>query len=115
IRLYRETLVALRSLYLESAKLLGGSYGWLAGADNPDAAAVAGQMDDLHRGLVMKLFATAAGGLAGDGMHQRQLGRVTLEHLWGGPVMGSRLREAIDWLLAEGEALDWPELVRPFN
>lgn len=115
IRLYRETLVALRSLYLESAKLLGGSYGWLAGADNPDAAAVAGQMDDLHRGLVMKLFATAAGGLAGDGMHQRQLGRVTLEHLWGGPVMGSRLREAIAWLLAEGESLDWPELVRPFN
>lgn len=115
IRLYRETLVALRALYLDSAKLLGGSYGWLAGAGNPDAAAVAGQMDDLHRGLVMKLFAAAGGGLASDGMHQRQLGRVTLEHLWGGPVMGSRLREAIAWLLAEGEAIDWPELVRPFN
>ncbi len=115
IRLYRETLVALRGLYLDSAKLLGGSYGWLAGAGNPDAAAVAAQMDDLHRGLVMKLFATAAGGLASDGMHQRQLGRVTLEHIWGGPVMGSRLREAIAWLLQEGEALDWTELVRPFH
>lgn len=115
IRLYRETLAALRTLYLDSAKLLGGSYGWLAGTDNPDAAAVAGQMDDLQRGLVMKLFATATGGQANDSMHQRQLGRVTLEHIWGGPVMGSRLREAITWLLEEGAALDWSELVRPFH
>ncbi len=102
-------------LYLDSAKLIGGSYGWLAGADNPDAAAVAGQMDDLHRGLVMKLFATAAGGLQHDSMHQRQLGRVTLEHLWGAPVMGAQLREALAWLFQEGDAIEWQELVRPFN
>jgi len=114
IRLYRETLVAIRDLYITSGSLIRDSYGWLADDSTSDAASLADQMDDLHQGLVMKVYATAIPSLRADTMHQRQLGRATLEHIWGTTVMGSRLREAVGWLIQESENFRWQDLVRPF-
>jgi hypothetical protein len=114
IRLYRETLIALRSLYVESGKLIRGSYAWLAGGDEPNAGSIAQQMDNLHQGLVMKVYATAVPNLQSAAMQQRQLGRATLEHIWGTTVMGSQLQEAVDWLIAESGKFRWHDLVRPF-
>lgn len=116
IRLYRETLVAIRELYVDSGNLIRGSYGWLAddGVGAVDAASLAGQMEDLHQGLVMKVYATAVPSLRADTMHQRQLGRATLEHIWGTTVMGSQLREAVSWLIQESDKFRWHDLVRPF-
>ena len=114
IRLYRETLTATRVLYVESGKLIRGSYAWLSGGDDPDAASIAQQMDNLHQGLVMKVYASAVPNLRAGTMQQRQLGRVTLEHIWGTTVMGSRLEEAVDWLINESEKFRWHDLVRPF-
>jgi predicted AAA+ superfamily ATPase len=114
LRLYRETLEAIRELYIESGKLLRGSYGWLSGGDDPDAASLAEQMDELHQGLVMKIYATAVPSLTPGAMHGRQLGRATLEHIWGTTVMGSRLHEAVAWLMGESEKFRWRDLVRPF-
>lgn len=114
IRLYRETLEAIRELYIESGKLIRGSYGWLAGGDDPEAASLAEQMDELHQGLVMKIYGTAVPSLRPDAMHRRQLGRITLEHIWGTTVMGHRLHDAVTWLLEESEKFRWQELVRPF-
>jgi hypothetical protein len=120
IRLYRETLLAIRELYVDSGNLIRGSYGWLAGdgVDNgvgaADAASLAGQMEDLHQGLVMKVYATAVPSLRADTMHQRQLGRATLEHIWGTTVMGPQLRDAVTWLIRESDKFRWQDLVRPF-
>jgi len=114
IRLYRETLAATRELYVESGKLIHGSYAWLSDDDDPDAASIARQMDNLHQGLVMKVYASAVPNLRSGTMQQRQLGRVTLEHIWGTTVMGSQLQEAVDWLIAESEKFRWADLVRPF-
>lgn len=114
IRLYRETLIAIRDLYISSGSLIRDSYGWLAGDEATDAASLADQMDDLHQGLVMKIYATAIPSLRADTMHQRQLGRATLEHIWGTTVMGTQLRQAVDWLLQESENFRWQDLVRPF-
>jgi len=114
IRLYRETLLAIRDLYISSGSLIRDSYGWLAGTEASDAASLADQMDDLHHGLVMKVYATASPSLGADTMHQRQLGRATLEHIWGTTVMGTQLRQAVGWLIQESENFRWQELVRPF-
>ncbi|MGV3484885.1 MAG: AAA family ATPase [Planctomycetaceae bacterium] len=114
IRLYRETLRDLQSLYIESGKLIRGSYGWLAGGEHPDAASIAEQMNNLHQGLVMKVYATAVPNLQSAALAQRQLGRATLEHIWGTTVMGSRLQEAVDWLIDESSKFRWHDLVRPF-
>ncbi len=114
IRLYRETLIALRSLYIESGKLVHGSYAWLAGGEVADDTTIAQQMDQLHQGLVMKVYSTAVPNLQAFAMQQRQLGRATLEHIWGTTVMGSKLQEAVQWLIDESDKFRWSELVRPF-
>jgi hypothetical protein len=63
--------------------------------ENADAAAIAQQMDDLHQGLLMKVFAAVVPTADSRTIEQRQLGRVLLEHLWGKSVMGHQLHEAV--------------------
>jgi len=62
----------------------------------------------------MKVYATAVPSLHADTMHHRQLGRATLEHIWGATVMGTQLRSAVNWLIEESEKFRWQDLVRPF-
>lgn len=114
IRLYRETLRETRALYVESGNLVRGSYGWLTGGEDMDAASIADQMDDLHQGLLMKVFAAVVQGIDARNIGQRQMGRVLLEHIWGKSVMGSQLQEAVAWLLNASNDFEWRDLVRPF-
>ncbi len=114
IRMYRESLKQTRQLYVESGQLIRGSYAWLAGGDQADAQSIADQMDDLHQGFLMKVFAAVVPDVKSRTLEQRQLGRVLLEHIWGTSVMGSQLREAVDWLVGAAEEFDWQDLVRPF-
>ena len=65
IRLYRESLKETQALYIESGELVRGSYGWLTGGDDADAASIAGQMDDLHQGFLMKVFASVVPSVQG--------------------------------------------------
>ncbi|WP_153558445.1 AAA family ATPase [Roseimaritima sediminicola] len=113
-RLYREALQATEQLYAESGQLLRGSYGWLSDGNPADIAAIADQMNDLHHGLVMKVFASSLADPQNRTLQQRQLGRVLLSHLWNEPVIGHRLNEAMDWLIGEAEKFRWSDLVRPF-
>lgn len=114
IRLYRETLKQTQALYIESGELVRGSYGWLAGGNAADAAAIAQQMDDLHQGFLMKVFASVVPNVEARTMEQRQLGRVLLEHIWGKSVLGRQLHEAVDWLIGASNDFRWSDLVRPF-
>ena len=114
IRLYRDALKETQALYAEGAQLVRGSYGWLSGGQDADAESIAQQMDDLHQGFLMKVFAAVVPDVQARTMEQRQLGRVLLEHIWGKSVMGSQLHEAVDWLIDAAEDFRWSDLVRPF-
>ncbi|WP_146392774.1 AAA family ATPase [Allorhodopirellula solitaria] len=114
IRLFREALEQTQQLYVEAGKLAEGSYGWLAGDDAVEGADMSAQMDALHQGFVMKVFAETLPDPSARTMEQRQLGRVLLEHLWGQPVMGAHLHDSIDWLLDTAQDLSWYDVVRPF-
>lgn len=114
IRLYREALQETQALYVESGELIRGSYGWLSGGEDADAVSVSRQMDDLHQGFLMKVFAAVVPDAKGRTMEQRQLGRALLEHIWGKSVMGSQLHEAVDWLMGASHDFQWSDLVRPF-
>lgn len=114
IRLYRETLKETQALYVEAGQLVRGSYAWLGGGEDPDAGSIADQMNDLHQGFLMKVFATVVPDASAKNMEQRQLGRVLLEHIWGKSVLGSQLHEAVDWLINAAGDFQWSDLVRPF-
>ncbi len=118
IRLFREALAQTRKLYVEAGEIAEGSYGWLAGDDasalSTGNSTMAEQMDDLHQGFVMKIFAETLPDPRAQTMEQRQLGRILLEHIWHTPVMGTHLHEAIDWLITTAQALSWYDVTRPF-
>lgn len=126
VRMYRETLQATRGLYLESGDLIRGSYGWLRGGSSGDgggsqtsddptvAESIASQMDDLHHGFVMKVFATVVPRVDAAAMGQRQMGRALLQHIWGKSVLGTELHGAVDWLIGTAGELQWSDLIRPF-
>src|SRR6056297_5570 len=114
LRLYRESLQETRALYHQAGESIRGSYVWLGDDQHADARSVADQMDDLHQGFVMKVFAAIVPDASGKNIEQRQLGRALLEHIWGKSVMGSRLHEAVDWLIDAAGDFQWSELVRPF-
>lgn len=113
IRLYRESLRQTQALYIASGELIRGSYGWL-GREGDDATSIANQMEALHQGFVMKVFAAVVDNADAQALEQRQLGRVLLEHLWGKSVLGSQLQEAVNWLLEAAQDFQWRDLVRPF-
>jgi ATPase family associated with various cellular activities (AAA)/AAA lid domain len=114
IRLYREAVEETQALYIEAGELIRGSYGWLSAGQDSDAESIASQMNDLHQGFLMKVFASAVPNVDSQSMSQRQLGRVLLEHIWGKSVLGNQLKEAVDWLIQTASDLQWSELVRPF-
>ncbi|MEO9591388.1 MAG: AAA family ATPase, partial [Rhodopirellula bahusiensis] len=117
IRLYREALQQTLDLFVESGKIAEGSYGWLAGSNEPeptDNDNLPQQMADLHEGFAMKVFATMVPASTARNLEQRQLGRILLEHVWGESVQGSKLHEAIDWLITTAEGFSWYEVTRPF-
>ncbi|SMP50919.1 ATPase family associated with various cellular activities (AAA) [Neorhodopirellula lusitana] len=114
IRLFREALSQTQELYVEAGKIAEGSYGWLAGDDADANVSMASQMNDLHQGFVMKVFAETLPDPSAQTMQHRQLGRVLLEHIWGTPVMGTQLHEAIDWLIGTAKDLSWYDVTRPF-
>ena len=114
LRLYREALQETKKLYIEGGELVRGSYGWLSGAEDAELHSIAGQMDDLHQGFLMKVFASVVPGTSSRTMEQRQMGRVLLEHIWGKSVLGSQLHEAVDWLIDASDEFEWRDLVRPF-
>ena len=118
VRLYRDALRQTRQLFLESGEAAEHDYAWLGSepeaADATPPPRLSQQLDDLHQGFVMKVFATVCPDARAPTLAQRQLGRVLLEHLWGETVMGRGLPEAVQWLIDTAEGLSWFELTRPF-
>ncbi len=111
VRGYREALQALTKLYADASRLIVNRYSWLVEGDPQKFIA---EMDDLQRGVAMKIFGELAPAGPADSLEHRQIGRVLLNHLWNEPVMGDQLRQAVDWLVTESAGFRWQILVQPF-
>lgn len=72
-------------------------------------------MGDLHRGLLVKVYAS----MVSTEMHwtpaETQLAQVLFYHTWKQQVAGEQLQRAIQHVIGEGRALKWYSLVRPFD
>lgn len=71
-------------------------------------------MEDLHRGLLIKVFTET---VQADGRWttmEKHVGSMLIEHLWDEHLRGERLREAIEGLLGRSESLTWGSLLAPF-
>lgn len=71
-------------------------------------------MDDLHRGLLIKVYVTIVRADDRWTAPEKLVAAAMIEHLWGEELHGEELREAATGLFQQADALSWESLVAPF-
>jgi tellurite resistance protein len=71
-------------------------------------------MDDLHRGLLIKVYVTIVRADERWTAPEKRVAREMIEYLWGQRLTGAELREAATGLFQQADRLDWEALVAPF-
>lgn len=71
-------------------------------------------MDDLHRGLLIKVYVTVVRADDRWTAPEKRVAAAMIEHLWGEKLRGSELREAATGLFQQADQLSWEALVAPF-
>ena len=71
-------------------------------------------MDDLHRGLIIKVYVDIVRADDRWSATEKQIAAEMIEHLWGNQLRGAELREAATALFSQADALTWESLVAPF-
>ncbi|MGV3483986.1 MAG: hypothetical protein ACO1RT_06185, partial [Planctomycetaceae bacterium] len=107
----RRVMRDCRKLYAACGDLMVRRHPTLLGAS---VASFPELMEDLHRGLLVKIYATA---VRGDGKWTRTekfIGALLIEHIWNEHLRGPQLREASEKLFSQSDQLKWPALVGPF-
>ncbi|HBJ34847.1 MAG TPA: AAA family ATPase [Planctomycetaceae bacterium] len=107
----RRVMRDCRKLYASAARLMSSRHPTLLG---PSAEGFAELMEDLHRGLLIKVYTQT---IRSDGRWSRmekQIGAVMIQHIWDEDLRGAPLREAAEGLLARSDQLSWGSLLAPF-
>jgi len=107
----RSVMRDCRKLYAAAAKLMVTRHPTLLGSSAEQFAEL---MEDLHRGLLIKVYTQT---IRSDGRWTRmekQIGAVMIQHIWDEDLRGAPLREAAEGLLARSDQLSWSSLVAPF-
>ncbi|MGB7342694.1 MAG: AAA family ATPase [Pirellulaceae bacterium] len=71
-------------------------------------------MDDLHRGLLIKVYVTIVRADDRWTGPEKLVAAAMIEHLWGEELAGKQLREAATGLFQQADRLTWESLVAPF-
>ena len=78
-------------------------------------AATLDLMDDLARGLMIKIFLTIVQADRRFTIEERQLGQVLIAKLWGRELASDEVGPVLRELIAMADKFDWFQLVRPFE
>ena len=71
-------------------------------------------MDDLHRGLLIKVYVTVVRADNRWSAPEKKVASAMIEHLWDQHLRGNELREAATELFQQADLLKWEALVAPF-
>ena len=71
-------------------------------------------MDDLHRGLLIKVYVTVVRADNRWSAPEKRVAAAMIDHLWGQELRGEALREAATELFQQADLLKWESLVAPF-
>lgn len=109
---YQKTLADCRQLYLES--------GQFCATDHPDVVPDSPKnfirlMDDLHRGLLVKVFFSVAEADRTYDRCEKVFAKELVLHAWGRMLDENDLKPTMIKLSNQAESLKWYGLVRPFT
>lgn len=108
---FKQAVEECQLLYLGSAKVCVQQCPYMLPGS---AESFVELMDDLHRGLLIKIYVTIVQADDRWSVEEKQIGQVLFRQLWGG-IPDDRLREAAQRIFREAEKLQWSALVRPFQ
>ncbi len=105
-------LLACRELYVSSAQQCLEQCPHLVPGE---PKAYVELLDNLHRGLLLKVFAAVATSDLICSAAEQMLAARLLTHAWEEPVTGERVREVLPQVMSQAGSLSWYSLVRPFD
>jgi SpoVK/Ycf46/Vps4 family AAA+-type ATPase len=79
-----------------------------------DAANFIELMDDLHRGLLIKVYVTVVRADNRWSAPEKKVAAAMIDHLWDQKLRGNDLRNAATELFKQADLLNWESLVAPF-
>lgn len=112
VPVFREALADCKRLYIQAAR---ASF-----EDHPDADEAARRelirrMVDLHKGLLIKVYAKVAAADSRLSGAERDLARELVDHIWQQRLSGDELRDVTRRMFQDARKLKWYSLVRPFD
>lgn len=108
---YRQTLSDCRTLYVDSGQFCASNHAELL----PDPGRFVRLMDDLHRGLLVKIYFSVSEADRSWGRPERELAKELVLHVWGKLLDEDDLKQTMLRLSSQANNLKWYGLVRPFS
>ncbi len=109
---FRLSLAECRELYDTAGEECVRSYPHLIRQSEPEFRRL---LDDLHRGLLIKVFISMVKADWRWASEERELAQIFVHHLWAKQLEGAQLKQAFKRLLDQEELLSWESLLRPFS
>ncbi len=109
---FHRLLGECRELYLSSARRIADEHPQLL-AESVEKFTE--RMDDLHRGLLVKIFVSICESDRRWSQKERFLAEVLVFHLWSQWLEGDALQEAISVMSKKAMTLKWYAVIRPFD
>jgi len=109
---YRLALADCRELYLSSGRECARQHPELLKGPPQQFVQL---MDDLHKGLLVKIYVAVAIADRSWSRPEQDFGRVLFQHVWGKELTGPELRAAWEHMGKQAATLKWYSLVRPFD
>src|SRR5262245_35093131 len=109
---FRQARIDCQQLYQSAAQQCVEHHPAAVG-DSPQA--LFELMEDLGKGLVMKIYSSVAQADRRWSRQEAQLAEIVFETLWNQRLSGEGLREATLRIFEQGDRLRWYSLVRPFE
>jgi hypothetical protein len=109
---FHQSLVECRQLYLQGAKTANAELG--EAVVGPPAHFLQ-SMDELHRGLLIKLYVSICGVDHIWTETEEKFAGILVQHLWQQNLTHRQLRDAIAQFRSSVETLSWRQLVDPFR
>ncbi|MDP6058718.1 MAG: hypothetical protein QGH33_07490, partial [Pirellulaceae bacterium] len=97
---FRSSLKDCQQLYLSCARLCVEQYSNFLPNSPQDFLPL---MDDLHKGMLIKIYVSVVEADQRWSKEEKRLGRVLFDHIWPGGVPGGKLREAAQHVFREAQ------------
>ena len=108
---FRQALADCEQVYREAGKLVSEQHPDLLPGSPKQFVSL---MDDLHKGLVVKIFVEIAEADRRWTRIEKTLVRELFQHVWERDLSGEELSEAVVHVSGQSGAIKWYSLVRPF-